>query len=271
MKNKTQQDQTGHLSPSDGQLRSELPDPVPSSQQHFWLRRWGKILLLIVLISIILFAAYFIQTTYTFYQQIEEGTIDLSSFEQGGTSELEESLIVENPSLVYINNYQDDPVFGPQDAPVTIVAFEDFQCPYCRQASDAVHQMVNQFGNDVLFVYRDFPIDELHPNAKKAAEAAQCAHEQGQFFSYHDKLFINQSDLSVTALKQYALELHLDTAAFDNCLDTGKYTQEVQADFEDGLKAGVTGTPTFFFNGNKVAGVITLEGFSQIIDYFKNN
>lgn len=169
-----------------------------------------------------------------------------------------------------VNTLDSDPVLGPADAPVTIIAFEDFQCPFCQSQQVALKQALSQYDGQIRFVYRDFPIAAIHPDAQKAAEAAQCAQDQGKFWEYHDVLFTNQQRHSIPDLKGYAQSLGLDSIRFDRCLDDGVYTQEVLDDYQDGLAAGVTGTPTFFINGEKLAGVITLQGFNEIMNYFVN-
>lgn len=235
-------------------------------------RSWWTVGIILAVIAVLIFAAYFINLTYTYYRQIEEGTLDLSSFTQGEQTAYEGATTASDPNFnVYVNNYSDDPTFGSPGAPLVIVAFIDFQCPYCRQVFPAVESVRQKYGEEILLVFRDFPLSGAHPDAQKAAEAGQCAHEQGQFWAYHDKLFNNQEQLTVADLKRYAAELSLDTAVFDNCLDTGKYEEEVLADMQDGIQAGVSGTPTFFFNDNRVPGVVTESGFDQIVDYFTNN
>ncbi len=227
-----------------------------------------KIVLLILLIGSLLFAAYFFSLTFRIGQELAQGTYDLSSFAVDGQTTYDGEGGAAEIADPFINNFADDPVIGPDDAPITIVAFEDFQCPFSSAAFPAVRSMLNRYGDKVRFVYRDFPISSIHPNARKAAEAASCAKDQGQFLPYHDRLYQNQDNLDVPSLKRYAQELNLDTQVFDNCLDSGKYADEVEADLQDGISAGVTGTPTFFVNENMVPGVINDDGFDQIIDFF---
>ncbi len=159
----------------------------------------------------------------------------------------------------------DDPSIGPKDAPITIIEFSDFQCPFCARAAPTVKQILKEYDGKVRFVYRDFPLS-FHQNAQKSAEAAECADEQGKFWEYHDKLFENQNALEISNLKQYAKDLGLDSSKFDSCLDSGKYTKEVEKDTEDGQKYGVTGTPAFFINGKLVSGAQPFKNFATIID-----
>lgn len=162
---------------------------------------------------------------------------------------------------------EDDPFWGPEDAAVTIVEFSDFQCPFCRRFSTETLGLIREnYGDEVRFVYRDFPISSLHEHAQKAAEAAQCAHEQGLFWEYHDLLFANQGALTVDDLKGYAQQVGADTDAFNDCLDSGKNQQEVLLDLQDGRTAGITGTPGFIINGVQVSGAQPYETFQQILD-----
>jgi protein-disulfide isomerase len=159
----------------------------------------------------------------------------------------------------------DDPVRGPKDAPITILEFSDFQCPYCSKVEATLKQISERYGDKVRWVYRDYPLS-FHPFAAKAAEAASCANEQGKFWEMHDKLFGNQAKLAVEDLKAAAGSLGIDQAAFDQCLDSGKYTEEWKKDLADGTKYGVTGTPAFFINGRFLNGAVPLDKFTAIID-----
>ncbi len=160
----------------------------------------------------------------------------------------------------------DDPYVGNFNADVVIVEFTDFKCPYCFQAFPVILEVINTYGDKIKFIFRDFPDVGKYPEAQKAAEAANCAFDQGKYMEMHNKLFINQDNLSVPALKRYALELGLEMEKFDACLDSNKYRDETLQDLNDGLTAGVAGTPTFFINDYKVEGVIPLDNFKRIID-----
>jgi protein-disulfide isomerase len=160
----------------------------------------------------------------------------------------------------------DDPAKGPATAPITIVEFSDFQCPYCSRVNPTLKQLDEKYGDKLRVVFRDFPLVQIHKEAVKAAEAAQCANDQGKFWEMHDKLFGNQSKLQVEGLKQSATEIGLDAAAFNQCLDSGKYTAEVQQDAEEGVSYGVNSTPAFFINGRLLTGAQPLENFVTVID-----
>jgi len=162
----------------------------------------------------------------------------------------------------------DDPILGNANAPVTVVEFADFQCPFCgRFFSDAFPQIKEKYitTGKVKFVYRDFPLS-FHPFAQPAAEAAECANEQGKFWQYHDYIFAHQADLSVANLKAWAGAVGLDTARFNSCLDSHKYAAEIKKDAADGQKAGVNGTPSTFINGRMVVGAVPFEQFQSVIE-----
>jgi protein-disulfide isomerase len=146
----------------------------------------------------------------------------------------------------------DQPAKGNANASVTIVEFTDFQCPSCAQQHPVMERIVSEFGNNVRFVVRDFPLSQ-HANAPKAAEAAEAAREQGKYWEYITVLFRNQSALGVEKLKQYATEVGLDRARFDASLDSGKFAEKVQRDLLEGDKLGVNGTPTVYVNGKRVS------------------
>ena len=162
----------------------------------------------------------------------------------------------------------DDPSVGPADAAVTVVEFLDFQCPYSRQVFPTVRQLMQGYQGQVRFIIRDYPIADVHPLAESAAEAAMCVWEQGQnqYWSFHDRLFINQDDLTEASITELARLSGADVTDLQNCLTTGRYREEVEADLADGLALGVKGTPTFFVNGRKFEGVIPFDLFKQMID-----
>ena len=191
----------------------------------------------------------------------------------------------------------DDPVIGDKNAPIAIVEFSDFQCPFCRLAwQGAITELQkNEIASGkVKLVFKDFPLDQncnagmsrqLHPQACKSAEAAQCAAEQGKFEEMHDKIFEEQAEASKATgqstipysgddLKKWASEIGLDTAKFNSCLDSGKYDSEIKSDIEEGAGYGVTGTPAFFIGkvqNGKIVNPIAISGaqpysvFQQVI------
>lgn len=161
----------------------------------------------------------------------------------------------------------DDPTLGSEDAPVTIIQFSDFQCPFSRRYFSETEQLIlSAYGDQVRYVFRDFPLTSIHPQAEKAAEAAQCAFDQGKFWEYHGMLFQNQGALDADSLKSYAATLGLDQTAFNLCIDSGKYAEEVAKDIADGRSYGVLGSPTFFINGRKVVGALPYDTFQMVIE-----
>ncbi len=159
----------------------------------------------------------------------------------------------------------DDAVRGNENAPVTIIEFSDYQCPYCKRNRETMKQIEEAYGDQVAFVFRDFPL-KFHQNAQKAAEAAECAGEQGKYWEFHDYLFDHQDKLAVDDLKAAAKELGLDTGSFNQCLDSGAQEAEVLADMRAGEALGIKGTPMAFVNGKMVNGARPFETFKQLID-----
>jgi protein-disulfide isomerase len=154
---------------------------------------------------------------------------------------------------------------GSASAPVEIIEFSDFQCPFCLRADPTVRQVLSTYGDRIRFVYRHYPLPN-HPMARPAAEAAACAGEQGKFWPYHDLLFANPSKLADADLKQHAASLGLNAAQFNSCVDTHKLQPQIDRDLKDGEEAGVNGTPAFFINGRMISGAQPYEVFKKIID-----
>ena len=160
-----------------------------------------------------------------------------------------------------------DPSIGPEDAPITIVEFSDYQCPYCVRWYQEVHKrLLEAYKGKIRFVYRDFPLYSIHPEAQAAAEAADCAGEQNAYWQYHDALFSQKNGLGNAAYLQYASELGLDADQFGKCVSERRYKAEVDADFKFATSSGVSSTPTFFVNGLAVIGAQPFEVFQQIIE-----
>ena len=157
------------------------------------------------------------------------------------------------------------PAKGPDAAPITIVAFSDFQCPFCSKVNPTIEQVMKTYEGKVKFVFRDYPLP-FHKEAPKAAEAAHCAAEQGKFWEMHDELFAHQDKLQVADLKGHAGTLKLDQAKFDECLDSGRMATKVADNMKAGEAAGVQGTPAFFVNGVPLSGALPFEEFQKVID-----
>ena len=160
---------------------------------------------------------------------------------------------------------KDRPSLGNPHAPVTIVEFADFGCPFSRESSFVMRTLAAKYPDQLYFQYREFPIVDLHPIADKAAEAAECANEQGKFWEYHDKLYQNQNTLDDNSFDQFAAALNLNVPLFHQCYASVKYSDVIQKDMRDGFAAGVRGTPTFFINGNRIPGSIPQDVLEKVI------
>ena len=171
------------------------------------------------------------------------------------------------PTARYEVSVDDDPAWGPVDAPITIIEFSDFECPYCTKWALEVWPAIQaKYPDQVRLVYRDFPLTSIHPNAAPAANAAGCANEQSLFWEYHDLLFAAGQGLGTAAYETYAADLGLDMTLFRACLNEGRYNAEVDADQQYALQLGIQSTPTFFVNGIALIGAQPFEVFEQVID-----
>lgn len=157
------------------------------------------------------------------------------------------------------------PSIGPADAPVTVVLYSDFQCPFCSKVLPTLERVKQDYSSQVRLAFRQFPL-AMHAQAEKAAEASLCANEQGKFWPMHDAMFQDQQKLGVDDLKAKAVALELNAEQFNGCLDAGKYADQVRAEMAAGEKAGVTGTPAMFVNGRFVSGAIPYEQIAAVID-----
>ena len=158
------------------------------------------------------------------------------------------------------------PLRGPEKAAVTIVKFEDYQCPYCKTVQPTFLELLKRYDGKVKLVHKDLPLEEIHPQARPAAEAARCAGEQGKFWNYHDRLYAQAPKLGAEDLKSAAKEVGLNLASFEQCFTSGKFKAAVQKDLNDGANLGLTGTPAFFINGREISGSQPVEAFAAIID-----
>lgn len=202
------------------------------------------------------------QVTAPVDQGAAVGTQGADSNTQGISSQLAELPRYEVPVS------EDDAALGPADAPITIIEFADFQCPYCqRHAQETYPRLLEQYGDQIRFVYKDFPLSSIHPAAYSAAIAGTCALEQDKFWEYHDLLFSGRLELGRDNYLAYAAELGLDIDAFTTCFDEETYAQSVQEDYNFGTDLGVSSTPTFFVNGIAVVGAQPFSLFAEIIDY----
>lgn len=174
----------------------------------------------------------------------------------------------ENPVNIQLSG--DEYVRGDKDAKVKIVEFSDYQCPFCSKFHPTMQQVMSEYGDKVAWIYKHFPLDSLHPQARPAAEAAECVAEQagnGGFWDFTDYLFANQSKLSASFFEEAADQVgFIELDKFKECVSSRKYQQKVEADYQEGLSYGVDGTPGSFVNGVPVRGALPFETVKSIID-----
>jgi predicted DsbA family dithiol-disulfide isomerase len=158
------------------------------------------------------------------------------------------------------------PSLGPDNAPITIVEFSDFECPFCGGLFPTLKQVEKEYADKLRVVYRQFPLNSIHPHAEKAAEAALCANDQQHFWEFHDSMFSNQKELSIADLKQRAVDMKLDTEKFNQCIESGRQADAIQKDIQEGARAGVTGTPAIFINGRFLSGNQPYQTIKDLIE-----
>lgn len=157
---------------------------------------------------------------------------------------------------------------GPADAVVTIIEYADFQCPYCREFHATMQQLLAAYPLQVRWIYKHFPDTDLHPLAESAAEAAECAGEQGKFWEFADQLFTRQDDITESLFPIIAGSLSLNLQKFSACFASGRYRQKVQTDYQSGLAAGAWGTPSNFINGYLVRGAVPFNQLAYAVELF---
>jgi protein-disulfide isomerase len=158
------------------------------------------------------------------------------------------------------------PVRGPEKAKVTVVEFSDFHCPFCKRVQPTLTELLAKYPNEVRLVYKHMPLDQLHPQARRAAEASWCAQQQGKFWEYHDALYTGSPDGSDQHLTAVAGRIGLDAGKYQQCMAAGEAAKVVQAHVDEGARFGVSGTPGFFVNGRFVNGAVPLETFVQLVE-----
>jgi len=249
-----------------GRLMRKNPVIAGKLYRHFEIVSWAFTLLLVVSLVYSGISIY----NYAVYGNCngKENGEGFCLFDPAGNSKFSTFQSKYSEEVVY-PGVDDDPSIGPADAPVTIIEFGCFRCPFTKKAEKTVKEVLEAYGDKVYFVFRDFPLNVKHVGADIHAEAANCALDQGKYWEFKDFLF-EQQDLMPTHtpedMKALASEFGLDTEAFNECVDTRKYQDEVHKDFEDGLKAGIYGTPTFFINNHTLVGPQPFKKFKKIID-----
>jgi protein-disulfide isomerase len=255
--------------PEDGQSLEQEPERQPG-ELTITLRRWQLYALVMPLIFVI-----GLSLGYLLRGWLPPDSPTASSAESAWSQQASvpvpqsegESSSASQQVVRYDVPVDDDPVLGAEDAPITIVEFSDYECPFCRQWHSQVYsQLIETYGDQVRFVYRDFPLESIHPDANSAALAANCAYEQGVFWEYHDMLFSMEQGLGREAYLEYASQLDIDQDAFTDCIESDRYQAEVQGDFEFAAQLGVRSTPTFFINGIAIVGAQSFDVFQQVIE-----
>lgn len=248
-----------------------------TGQEHITVKKSTYNKLIIGITSALIVVAFF--TGYTLGSQTVEPLVIQQSPQSNTTPQPTQAPPTEQTRIFV--SLSDDPVKGNPNAPVTIVEFSDFQCPFCaRFFAQTLPQIQQDYidSGKVKLVFRDFPIESIHANAKAASIAAECADDQNMFWQYHDRLFEGQTQWArlsandaANTFKQYATELGLNSENFDSCFTSTKYSDEINEDFRNGANYGVTGTPAFFIGNDKDGYVILIgakpySAFQQVID-----
>ena len=229
-------------------------------------RKIWKWILIIIGIIVLIYAIYFVYQVWSIRNQILAGnyTGNYNWDEYGAETSGAGGANVSTQAFKVATT--DDPALGAADAFINIVEFSDFQCPFSLKSFPIIRALAAKYPELVRFTYRDFPLEDIHPEAKLAAQAGYCANVQNLFWPLHDKLFQNQDKLSRETIISLATQAGLNRTQFLQCLDSAEAKKEVEQDQADGLAAGVAGTPTWFINGYRVAGVIPEDVFRKIVD-----
>ena len=236
------------------EVDSKIPDPTDAEMEAFYMARKDRI------------NRPLEEVKEPLRQSMKQGKVQQAreEFFQGLRQRNTVAVFLQPPKIEV--RYDPSRVRGNPNAPVTIVEFSDFQCPFCEKAYPVVKGMLSKYDGKVKLAYLDFPLREIHPRAQSAAEAARCAGEQDKFWEYHDLLFENQSKLDPASLAQHAVTLGLNAEQFKTCIADGKYRTEIEHDYQEGVQAGVDGTPGFFINGILLSGAQPAAAFEKVID-----
>jgi protein-disulfide isomerase len=227
-----------------------------NSKKDFWFG-------LVTGVAIVAIIGFFIMLIMYFNKDDKKDIYsnDLDSYEE----EFEDELVVEEEVDIKITDA--DQIKGDDNAPVTIVEYSDYQCPYCANFNSTMNKVADNYGDKVRWVHRHFPLDAIHKYARKAAEASECAGDQGKFWEYSDKLFENQSKINDSLFSKLAKDLNLNVDEFDKCVESGKFEDKVDNDYKGGSKIGVSGTPAIFINNEPVkGGALPYDKLKTLID-----
>jgi protein-disulfide isomerase len=244
----------------------ELPTakiPEETERRKKWYKKWWGILISVSGGLFLILILLFVSQVFYYYNELKSGRMSFPSkikFQRASAANAGGQNF--DPQKI---NPSGEPNSSP-GAPITITGFFDFQCPFSQEASAIVGQMRNLYGGKVNFIFRNFPITEIHPDAMLAAQAGECAQNENLFWPMHDKIFAGQN-LKDDTLKNEAQELGFDAEKFSLCLSGYDSRGKVLKDILDGQSLGVSGTPTWFIEGEKIEGVIQTEIFKKIIDF----
>lgn len=245
----------------EGDLKKRLDQKIYESKRRRWFTRWWGILAIIGGFFAITVVVLFLFMMNFYFQKISSGELLTRAVDS-----------VEQEARLDLLHNGEDPSLGPSTAPVTIVAFEDFECPFCLEAQPFIKRLLTKYDGEIRFIYKDFPLSAIHPNAQSAAEAAQCAFEQGKFWEMHDELFADQGSFAEAHYRTLAKKIGLNINQYNECYAGKKHTQQINEDIQLGRTLGVVGTPTFFMNGEFFVqgyGSELEDAFDTAIEYIK--
>ncbi len=246
-----------------------MEDQFPSEAADLLVKKsfpWAGTIIFVIVLALI---GAFSWKVYHYYRGIQDGTLNVDQVFASTRPSTEAAVAslaahAKGSGALATN---DDPMLGSATAALTIVEFGDFGCPFTKSESYVMHALAIKFPKQIRFIYRDFPLEELHPGTTLAADAGYCANQQGKFWEYSEQIF-NRGDLTETGIASIAQDIGLDLPAFATCLADPAADEEVQGDLADGYAAKVVGTPTFFINGEKIEGAIPFDTFVQIVQAF---
>lgn len=230
--------------------------PKDQTKSAKWYQHWwGRLVIIFLVIFLVVLIAvifYFVKVV----TMLKSGEITPNQLLGGQYNKQFNAAILASDS---------SPNLGPKDAKIIIVEFADFQCSASSEVYPVIKEVLANHGNQILFVYKNFPLVNDNPLSLITALAGQCAYEQGKFWEMEEKLFNNQDNITDASLKTFAVQIGLNSLQFNNCLQTEKYLSQIEKDLQDGYALGVRATPTFFVNGVKFQGAMPLNNFEQII------
>lgn len=234
---------------------------IPLKPRPWWKRWWG-IVAIIFSALVVLYALWFTFAVVSSVRDIKAGRLRaIGDFTDQLTTSKRATAAPADGKAELVRPW--NPVHGDPQAAITIIEFGDYQCPFTFKEFPIIRSFMGRIPG-VKFVYRDFPLIDIHPNAVRAAHAAACARDQGEFWKYHDQLFLHQQELGDDKLGQYAQRIGLDQKKFDVCMKEQKHIKEIERDYQDGLALGVRGTPTFFVQGIRVQGAVPQGAWIEI-------